>query len=126
MSTQSNEQTVRAVSESSITNSLGVKTEGYSLDSEKSKEVNVQANKNEVTLTTNLKIKPTLPNCASISSNKDNNNNRDTVFTLKKWNLVAMWSWDVECEVCAICRTPLMGNFYFVFHQHPQTENSLN
>ena len=33
----------------------------------------------------------------------------DTVFTLKRWNLVAMWSWDVECEVCAICRTPLMG-----------------
>jgi hypothetical protein len=37
------------------------------------------------------------------------NSVRDTVFTLKKWNLVAMWSWDVECEVCAICRTPLMG-----------------
>ena len=44
------------------------------------------------------------------------NNNKtpvssDTVFTLKRWNLVAMWSWDVECEVCAICRTPLMGKF---------------
>lgn len=43
-----------------------------------------------------------------------NNNtiNKDTVFTLKRWNLVAMWSWDVECEVCAICRTPLMGNSF--------------
>jgi hypothetical protein len=120
MSSHSNEQTVLAVSESSTTSSLGVKTEGCSLDSEKPKEVNVQANKNEVTLTTNQKIKPTLSNCANISSNKDNNNNRDTVFTLKKWNLVAMWSWDVECEVCAICRTPLMGNFYFLFHLHSQ------
>ena len=35
--------------------------------------------------------------------------NKDTAFTLKRWNLVAMWSWDVDCEVCAICRTPLMG-----------------
>jgi hypothetical protein len=69
----------------------------------------------EISLTSNanlnLKTKSILPNCGSISSNKDSNNNRDTVFTLKKWNLVAMWSWDVECEVCAICRTPLMGNF---------------
>jgi hypothetical protein len=38
-----------------------------------------------------------------------NQRSRDNVFTLKRWNLVAMWSWDVECEVCAICRTPLMG-----------------
>jgi hypothetical protein len=34
-------------------------------------------------------------------------------FSLKRWNLVAMWSWDVECEVCAICRTPLMGLLSF-------------
>ena len=53
-------------------------------------------------------------NCGTMSSNKDNNNNRDTVFTLKKWNLVAMWSWDVECEVCAICRTPLMGKHFIM------------
>jgi RING-box protein 2 len=26
------------------------------------------------------------------------------LFTLKKWNAVAMWSWDVECDTCAICR----------------------
>jgi hypothetical protein len=26
------------------------------------------------------------------------------MFTLKKWNAVAMWSWDVECDTCAICR----------------------
>ncbi|CAG0894219.1 unnamed protein product [Cyprideis torosa] len=25
-------------------------------------------------------------------------------FTLKKWNMVAMWSWDVINDVCAICR----------------------
>lgn len=27
----------------------------------------------------------------------------DKMFTLKKWNAVAMWSWDVECDTCAIC-----------------------
>ena len=26
------------------------------------------------------------------------------LFSLKKWNAVAMWSWDVECDTCAICR----------------------
>ena len=30
-------------------------------------------------------------------------------FTLKKWNLLALWSWDVECDTCAICRVQLMG-----------------
>ena len=31
-----------------------------------------------------------------------------SMFTLKKWNAVAMWSWDVECDTCAICR--VQGN----------------
>ena len=26
------------------------------------------------------------------------------MFSMKKWNAVAMWSWDVECDTCAICR----------------------
>lgn len=30
-------------------------------------------------------------------------------FSLKKWNAVAMWSWDVECDTCAICRVQVMG-----------------
>ena len=29
---------------------------------------------------------------------------QEKMFTLKKWNAVAMWSWDVECDTCAICR----------------------
>ena len=69
---------------------------------------------NGVTQTTTTQTEPSnvLKSKSNVlTSNKDNNNNRDTVFTLKKWNLVAMWSWDVECEVCAICRTPLMGIF---------------
>ena len=35
------------------------------------------------------------------------------MFTLKKWNAVAMWSWDVECDTCAICRVQvdLMSSF---------------
>jgi len=28
-------------------------------------------------------------------------------FTLKRWNLVGIWSWDVAHDVCAICRTAL-------------------
>eukprot|EP00466_Bigelowiella_natans_P012178 jgi/Bigna1/92215/estExt_fgenesh1_pm.C_70013 len=27
---------------------------------------------------------------------------------LKKWNAVAMWTWDIEVNVCAICRNLLM------------------
>lgn len=33
------------------------------------------------------------------------------MFTLKKWNAIATWSWDVECDTCAICRVQLMGAF---------------
>uniref|UniRef100_A0A2M4CT72 Putative scf ubiquitin ligase rbx1 component n=1 Tax=Anopheles darlingi TaxID=43151 RepID=A0A2M4CT72_ANODA len=36
----------------------------------------------------------------------------DKMFTLKKWNAVAMWSWDVECDTCAICRVQVMGKFF--------------
>lgn len=39
------------------------------------------------------------PNNSKMSTINSNSRNKDTVFTLKKWNLVAMWSWDVECEV---------------------------
>ena len=38
----------------------------------------------------------------------------DKMFTLKKWNLVAMWSWDVECDTCAICRVQVMGKLSFL------------
>lgn len=31
-------------------------------------------------------------------------------FALKRWNLIATWAWDVECDTCAICRVHLMGN----------------
>lgn len=37
-------------------------------------------------------------------------------FVLKKWNAIATWSWDVECDSCAICRVHLMGGFYFSFN----------
>lgn len=37
----------------------------------------------------------------------------DKMFTLKKWNAVAMWSWDVECDTCAICRVQVMGKSTF-------------
>ncbi|CAL2028965.1 unnamed protein product [Caenorhabditis brenneri] len=33
-------------------------------------------------------------------------NNRP--FVLKKWNALAIWAWDVECDTCAICRVHLM------------------
>ena len=29
-------------------------------------------------------------------------------FEVKKWNAVAMWSWDIEVETCAICRNNLI------------------
>lgn len=36
----------------------------------------------------------------------------DKMFSLKKWNAVAMWSWDVECDTCAICRVQVMGKCF--------------
>ena len=32
----------------------------------------------------------------------------EKLFSMKKWNAVAMWSWDVECDTCAICRVQVM------------------
>jgi len=28
-------------------------------------------------------------------------------FEIKKWNAVAMWSWDISADTCAICRNSL-------------------
>ena len=30
-----------------------------------------------------------------------------TRFEIKKWNAVAMWSWDICADTCAICRNSL-------------------
>ena len=38
------------------------------------------------------------------SSSPNPNSSEGKLFNLKKWNAVAMWSWDVECDTCAICR----------------------
>lgn len=39
----------------------------------------------------------------------------EKMFSLKRWNSVAMWSWDVECEICAICRVQVMGKSTITF-----------
>ncbi|OBS66126.1 hypothetical protein A6R68_05334, partial [Neotoma lepida] len=28
----------------------------------------------------------------------------EKMFSVKKWNTVAMWNWDVECDTCTICK----------------------
>jgi len=28
----------------------------------------------------------------------------EVIFHLKKWNHVSLWKWDVDCDICAICR----------------------
>lgn len=32
-------------------------------------------------------------------SNNEGSTKNEKMFSLKRWNAVAMWSWDVECEV---------------------------
>lgn len=49
-------------------------------------------------------------------SERSSSRNGDKMFTLKKWNAVAMWSWDVECDTCAICRVQVMGKISLIFH----------
>ncbi|XP_054102856.1 RING-box protein 2 isoform X3 [Callithrix jacchus] len=45
---------------------------------------------------------------ASHSGSAGSKSGGDKMFSLKKWNAVAMWSWDVECDTCAICRVQVM------------------
>merc|ERR1712223_1330175 len=42
------------------------------------------------------------------SASPNSQANEGKLFSLKKWNAVAMWSWDVECDTCAICRVQVM------------------
>ncbi|KFD57902.1 hypothetical protein M514_01135 [Trichuris suis] len=37
-----------------------------------------------------------------------NNNETKPRFQIKKWNVVAMWSWDTNADNCAICRNHIM------------------
>lgn len=46
------------------------------------------------------------------SSSSGSKSGGDKMFSLKKWNAVAMWSWDVECDTCAICRVQVMGECF--------------
>ena len=41
---------------------------------------------------------------AKVNGGEEGERGGERMFTLKKWNAVAMWSWDVECDTCAICR----------------------
>ena len=50
-----------------------------------------------------------------MDGDKGSGKNGDKMFTLKKWNAVAMWSWDVECDTCAICRVQVMGKTVYLF-----------
>lgn len=52
----------------------------------------------------------------SADKNDAESNKPENLFTLKKWNAVAMWSWDVECDTCAICRVQVMGKLLFTTH----------
>ncbi|KAJ8735513.1 hypothetical protein PYW07_007133 [Mythimna separata] len=46
--------------------------------------------------------------CDPMDRGENDGQKPDKMFTLKKWNAVAMWSWDVECDTCAICRVQVM------------------
>jgi len=45
---------------------------------------------------------------APTSQQQKESSSSGRLFSLKKWNAVAMWSWDVECDTCAICRVQVM------------------
>ena len=30
------------------------------------------------------------------------------IFEIKKWNAVAIWSWNIQVDTCAICRSHIM------------------
>ncbi|CAD2220914.1 RING-box protein 1 [Angomonas deanei] len=49
-----------------------------------------------------------------MENNPDEDNQLSTTteegkrFKLKKWNAVALWSWDIQVDTCAICRNHIM------------------
>ena len=52
----------------------------------------------------NNKIMETEEASKVVNGGEEGERGGERMFTLKKWNAVAMWSWDVECDTCAICR----------------------
>lgn len=42
---------------------------------------------------------------------QSSSNQPQKMFTLKRWNAVSMWSWDVECDTCAICRFVISNRY---------------
>ncbi|KAF1770949.1 hypothetical protein GCK72_002773 [Caenorhabditis remanei] len=48
----------------------------------------------------------------SVQKQKNANPTENRPFVLKKWNALAIWAWDVECDTCAICRVHLMEFFH--------------
>lgn len=48
------------------------------------------------------------PCVLSSHSSSGSKSGGNKMFSLKKWNAVAMWSWDVECDTCATCRVQVM------------------
>uniref|UniRef100_A0A5F8HJD4 Uncharacterized protein n=1 Tax=Monodelphis domestica TaxID=13616 RepID=A0A5F8HJD4_MONDO len=41
---------------------------------------------------------------SSHSRSSDSQSRKDKMFSLKKWNMMVMWSWDVECDSWLITR----------------------
>nr|XP_020734945.1 RING-box protein 2 isoform X2 [Odocoileus virginianus texanus] len=69
---------------------------------------------------------------SSHSGSSGSKSGGDKMFSLKKWNAVAMWSWDVECDTCAICRVQmpvldvkLKTNKRIVLHLRAEEEEGL-
>lgn len=50
-----------------------------------------------------MQVEPEVPNQSTTSASSSS-----TVrFEIKKWNAVAMWSWNINADTCAICRNSL-------------------
>ena len=54
-------------------------------------------------------MEKTVEKATTAASSNESGAKSEKMFSLKRWNAVAMWSWDVECEICAICRVQVMG-----------------
>ena len=38
-------------------------------------------------------------------------------FEIKRWNAVALWAWDIQTDVCSICRGQLMEPCNFLHNR---------
>ena len=83
---------------------------GQSVTNEKCESLSGPDLKGELNDTGGALISPTSPETmikptkSKDPTEPDPFEDNEVIFKLKKWTHVSLWKWDVDCDICAICR----------------------